>query len=204
MYYNEIIDCLQKLIYKKPTQQELADILGIRQTAVAGRAKRNSAFTKDEIKKIENYFNVIILSNDKTVIVDYYPEKFGSFKNGSFITDENKISYEMSASIFPNSENKKYSIIHAHENSMYPLIWKNDYVIIEHESDFINGDIYSFYFENEIYIKRLTKNINQFVINSENPDFPVQFIEKDCFNDIYIIGKVLYTARSMNDSFIPV
>lgn len=53
MQYNVVLDTLQNLINYRPTQQQIADIIGVGQTAIAGRAKRNSEFSDEEIEKIK-------------------------------------------------------------------------------------------------------------------------------------------------------
>lgn len=72
MRYNVLFDRLQNLINYKPSQAEIGKILGLAQTAVSGRANRNSNFADEEIEKIENYYNIrLIADNTKCGIVPF-------------------------------------------------------------------------------------------------------------------------------------
>ena len=117
---------------------------------------------------------------------------------------ENKVAYDVPATLFPaNANNVKYSMCHAKGNSMYPRIWDGDFVICEHpeELKIVNGELYIFCYDDQIYLKRLTKNINQIVVESENPDFPTQYIEKEFMNDVHLIGHVVCWGR-MNEKYL--
>ena len=69
MRYNELIERLQNLTspdaFGRPvkiSQQMIADCLEIRQTAISGRANRNSDFSTDELIKIES--EIVLLSKN--------------------------------------------------------------------------------------------------------------------------------------------
>lgn len=114
------------------------------------------------------------------------------------------IQYDVPATLFPPSKNVKgYSMCHAKGNSMFPRIWDGDFVICEHKDNMKieNGEMYIFCFDDQIYLKRLTKNINQIVVESENPDFPTQYIEKEQMNDVHLIGHVICSGR-MNGKYL--
>lgn len=64
MRYNVLCDRLQNLIIPKPSQAELGKILGLTQTAISGRAVRNSNFDDEEIEKIESYYNIRLVGNN--------------------------------------------------------------------------------------------------------------------------------------------
>lgn len=82
MRYSVLLDRLQNLINYKPSQSEIGKILDLRQTAISGRANRDSNFSDDEIKKIEQYYHIVI--EDDNLTIDYYPDVFGSCGNGVF------------------------------------------------------------------------------------------------------------------------
>lgn len=63
MRYNVLIDRLQNLIKRKPSQSEIGMALGLAQTAISGRANRNSNFNDEEVEKIEKHFKVTILED---------------------------------------------------------------------------------------------------------------------------------------------
>lgn len=142
--------------------------------------------------------------NFETISVDYYPDVLASCGNGTFEMSQECIKYDVPATLFPPSTDvKSYSMCHAKGNSMYPRIWDGDFVICEHKDNMKieNGEMYIFCFDDQIYLKRLTKNINQIVVESENPDFPTQYIEKDQMNDVHLIGHVICSGR-MNGKYL--
>lgn len=142
--------------------------------------------------------------NFETISVDYYPDVLASCGNGTYEMSQECIKYDVPATLFPPSTDvKSYSMCHAKGNSMYPRIWDGDFVICEHKDNMKieNGEMYIFCFDDQIYLKRLTKNINQIVVESENPDFPTQYIEKDQMNDVHLIGHVICSGR-MNGKYL--
>lgn len=211
MLIDEKINDLQNLMKRRITYEELAPILGVE----SGNAIRNWKYRKRplkefEIKKIDEAFNIVstkqnkTLDNDKIISVDYFPDAIASCGNGTFEMSNNKIVYDVPATLFPASANNvKYSMCHAKGNSMYPRIWDGDFVICEHpeELKIVNGELYIFCYDDQIYLKRLTKNINQIVVESENPNFPTQYIEKEYMNNVHLIGHVVCWGR-MNEKFL--
>ena len=202
MRYSELTDTLQKLINRKPSQKELGNIIGKAQTAISGRAERDSEFSDDEIKLIEQAYNVLIItgSNDK-VKVDYYPQVLGSCGTGVFIQSQKKEVIEVPKNAFWTdiSLSKHYSMINAYGNSMQPVILDGDKLLIEKYEDeqIIDNRIYVFCYNNEIFIKRLAKNINQLMIMSENEDFDTIKLQKDEMNEVNIIGQVVGLIRNL-------
>lgn len=202
MRYSKLIDTLQKLINRKPSQKELGKIIGKAQTAISGRAERDSEFSDDEIKLIEQAYNVLIItgSNDK-VKVDYYPDVLGSCGTGVFIQSQEKEVIEVPKNAFWTdiSLSKHYFMINAYGNSMQPVILDGDKLLIEKYEDeqIIDNRIYVFCYNNEIFIKRLAKNINQLMIMSENEDFDTIKLQKDEMNEVNIIGQVVGLIRNL-------
>lgn len=167
----------------------------------------NKELTEEQINLLEKHFNIDftkVNKNEAKITVDYYSDVIASCGNGTFEMSENKVAYDVPATLFPaNANNVKYSMCHAKGNSMYPRIWDGDFVICEHpeELKIVNGELYIFCYDDQIYLKRLTKNINQIVVESENPDFPTQYIEKEFMNDVHLIGHVVCWGR-MNEKYL--
>lgn len=63
MRYDVLLERLQNLIKHKPSQKDLGDILGLRQTSISGRALRNSNFTDEEIDKINAFYGINLYLN---------------------------------------------------------------------------------------------------------------------------------------------
>lgn len=201
MQYNSVIDRLQNLTNKRITQQEIADIIGVGQNAISGRAKRNSEFSEDEIISLQNHYNVII--EDDSVTLDYYPDIFGSCGTGYFVSSEQKeqIQVPVNALFKSLSAGKKYSVINAQGNSMSPYIESGDKLIIEHldNQPIIDNHVYVFCYDKDLYIKRLYKNIDEIIAKSDNtePIFKVKSIPKEEWGNLQIIGEVVGLMRNL-------
>lgn len=152
---------------------------------------------------IQNYGN---LSNDKqeeSITLDYYPQIFGSCGSGVFALSQEKqvINVPKSAFLFNYSENKTYSVINAWGDSMNPFIQNQDKLVVEH----LNGEqikdnhIYVFCYKDEIFVKRLIKNIDEIIIKSDNTDpiYRPRVIEGKKLNDLYIIGEIVGLIRNL-------
>lgn len=206
MRYNTLLDSLQNLINYRPSQKELGEALGLAQTSISGRANRNSNFTDEEIAQIEKAYNVVIdglKSDNKSITLDYYPDVFGSCGTGYFVTSEEKeqIQVPLNALFHKLSKGKKYSVINAKGNSMSPYIESGDKLIIEHNEGepIIDNKVYVFCYDNDLYIKRLYKNIDEIIAKSDNPDpiFKVKSIPKKEWSSLQIIGEIVGLMRDL-------
>lgn len=86
----EIQDIIQKLTKAKITQIDIAEALGCGRSNISLRSKNNSRLTFEEIKKIEQYFN-ISLNNQQTlqpesdvINIPYWSELPEELKNPDF------------------------------------------------------------------------------------------------------------------------
>lgn len=64
MQYSKVLDRLQNLINYKPSQAELCQILGVKQSTMSNRSSRDSDITSDEIVKLNNYYNINLFTSD--------------------------------------------------------------------------------------------------------------------------------------------
>ena len=203
MLYHELVDELQNLIHIKVSQQSIANILGIAQGAISQRIKNNKPFNMDELIKIEHHYSIDgeltgVQIIDSKVYLDFYPDVFGSCGSGCMVFSEAKEQIAVTQDIITNySENNQYSIISARGSSMSPTINDDDKLVIQHnlEEQIIDDTVYLFRYNDELFIKRLVKNVDQIVCISENPRFQDRIIEpkEDNFS---IIGKVVGLFRS--------
>lgn len=133
------------------------------------------------------------------VTLDFYYDIYASCGFGGTAASENSEKISLPAELLPQqiNPNKKYSIIKVRGNSMEPEIKDGDLVLIEHygNEQIIDNHIYIFMYENEIFVKRLSKNINEIIISSDNKDYAQVILGKDDINKLYIIGKVYGFAR---------
>lgn len=202
-----VLDRLQNLIGYIPTQNELVLKTGIKQTTLSNKAIRNSKWKIEEIQKLNVGYGIDLLkpisqniTND-TITLDYYPDVFGSCGTGYFVSSEHKeqIQVPVNALFKRLSQSKKYSVINAIGNSMSPYIEPQDKLIVEHldNQPIIDNHVYVFCYENDLYIKRLYKNIDEIIAKSDNPDpiFKVKSIPKTEWNNIQIVGEIVGLMR---------
>ena len=209
----ELQSSLQKLTNRKVTFTEIGVALGSSRANISNRVKRSSLLKFDEIKKIENHFNVTINSDEltseltfdsdePTIEGDYYPDIFGSCGSGAFVLSETKEKIKIPEKCFikPISRVKKYSVINALGNSMSPYIYDKDRLIVEHfeQGDRIQDDkVYVFCYDEQIMVKRLYYNVDEIIVKSDNPDpiFKVKYIPKDNMDRLIVIGQIVGLMR---------
>lgn len=207
MQYNELFDSLQNLIKIKPSVKNIASALEISEKALYARKDRGSEFSLTEMFAIETAFGLPHGSllgfpnannNIGCVELYYYPDVFGSCGEGGMVFNENAEKVQIAKSSIPNfSKSNHYSIISARGSSMFPTICDEDKLIIQHnvENQILDDTIYLFRYNDELFIKRLVKNVDQIVCISENPRFQDRIIEPKGDN-FSIIGKVVGLFRS--------
>lgn len=200
MLFSEAIEDLQNLINKKVTQSEVAKVLNSTPVAINKRILRNSEIKLSELEILEKHYNVDLLNNTTGNANDidglYFPDVFGSCGTGTFVLSETceKIKIPQTCFVEPVSKIKKYSVINARGNSMEPFIKDRDKLIVQHfdcGEQIADGKIYVFCYNDEIFVKRLSKNVNQLIIESDNKLFDTIKLEKEEINEVYIIGQIV-------------
>ena len=206
--YSVVLNRLQNLINYVPSQAELCNICRTKQSTMSNRANRDSDIPSDEIVMINDYYGINLYaeevsSNNNSVTLDYYPDVFGSCGTGYFVSSEQKeqIQVPVNALFKSLSKGKKYSVINAKGNSMSPYIESGDRLIIEHldNQPIIDNHVYIFCYDNDLYIKRLYKNIDEIIAKSDNPDpiFKVKSIPKEEWCNLQVIGEVVGLMREL-------
>ena len=212
MLYNELVDTLQNLIGTgafgkqiKVSQQMIADALNVAQAAISGRIKRNSDFTLDELSKIEQAMGLPagslsgMQTNDNCIDLDYFSDVWASCGTGAVVFEETSEKLSVPTSLIQNySKTNRYSVINSRGDSMTPFIQDRDKLIVEHWNggQIIDNCIYVFRYANELFVKRLVKNITQIVIKSDNPLYePIKITDKD--QDFEVIGQIVGLMRDL-------
>ena len=202
MLIDEKIDALQNLTKRKITYDEIADIFGVTRSAIQNRISRKSPLKEYEIQKIDDFYNLTsqnITSNSEHVTLDYYPDIEVSCGNGIIPFGETKEKMTVPVSLIKGySKNKKYVIVNATSDSMQPEIKPNDMLIIRvtDTDTIIDNHIYVFCYEDRLYCKYLSYNVNQIIVRSANKDYPTRFIEKENINNFRLCGEVCGHFRS--------
>lgn len=207
MDYNTLIDKLKDLTNITITQSSIAKVLQIPQSTIGNRISRGTHFKLEELFKLEKAYGLpigvlsgVTAGADNSLEIDYYPEVFGSCGSGAFALSEIKEKISVPKSSFITfSEVKKYSVINAYGDSMQPFIQDRDKLIVEHweGGQIIDNRVYVFCYAEEIFVKRLVKNIDQVIIKSDNTLYQPRCVEKQQLNDLYIIGQIVGLMRDM-------
>ena len=203
MKYSRLLSRLQNLIGFVPTQADLCRILNYSSQKISNRANRDSNFTDEEIEAIERQYGISLMENSTNCVeIDYYPEVFGSCGGGAFALSETKESISIPKNVFWEfSSFKRYSVINAVGSSMSPSIIDRDKLIIEHwDNEQIKDDrVYVFCYKDDIFVKRLIKNIDEIIVKSDNPDpmYRPRYIEGEDMNNVIIVGQVVGIVRDL-------
>lgn len=207
MRYSVLIDNLQNLTNSKVDISEIAKVIGKPARTLYTRGQRDTEFKQSEINQIEEFYKVNLsksdTSNNNSVTLDYYPDIFGSCGTGYFVSSEQKeqIQVPVNALFKSLSKGKNYSVINAKGNSMSPYIHSGDKLIVEHldNQPIIDNHVYIFCYDNDLYVKRLYKNIDEIIAKSDNPDpiFKVKSIPKTEWNNLQLIGEIVGLMREL-------
>lgn len=184
------------------SQHEMGNALGVTKQYIGQII--NKELTAEQIKQLENYFKIDFTKVNKEenkITLDYYPDIFGSCGTGEFVLSPEKQQIQVPDNVFFKkfSKVKKYSVINAQGDSMQPFIYSGDKLIVEHWSgeQIIDNQVYVFCYDNEIFVKRLTKNINQLVIKSDNTFYDVIKLTGDDLSKIIIVGQIVGLMRDL-------
>ena len=203
MRYLELLKDLQNLTNEKLTDRRMMSALDLKSpSTIVYKRSNNSTLSDDEIEKIEKSFNVKLSRNGiPQRTLDYYPDIFGSCGTGKFVLSQEKQQIQVPDNVFFKkfSKVKQYSVINAYGDSMQPFIYSGDKLIVEHWSgeQIIDNQVYVFCYENEIFVKRLTKNINQLVIKSDNNFYDTIKLTGKDLTKIIIVGQIVGLMRDL-------
>lgn len=202
MKLDELLSLLSKRLDTTVNQSMLADALGITRQTISNRIKNESEVTVSELKRVEEFFNVNMFGEvpEDIAYIDYYNDVFASCGEGSIVFSSEKTKLPISISMISGySRNKLYSMINATGNSMAPTIDNGDKLIVEHWSgnQIQDNKIYVFCYNNEFFVKRLSKNLDEIIIKSDNPEYRVRTISGQAVSDLILIGKIVATIKQV-------
>ncbi len=203
MKLDELIQLISNIAGITVNQSMLADSLGITRQTISNRIKTQSEVTVSEIRRVEEFFKISIFSSvtDDIAYIDYYTDVFASCGNGSIVFSSEKTKLPIPISMISGySKNKLYSMINASGNSMSPTIDNGDKLIVEHwnGNQIQDNKIYVFCFNNEFFVKRLSKNLDEIIIKSDNPEYRIRTINGKSAAELILIGKIVATTLSVN------
>ncbi|CCZ49803.1 TPA: hypothetical protein CPT92_03475 [Candidatus Gastranaerophilales bacterium HUM_13] len=203
MKLDELIQLISNIAGITVNQSMLADSLGITRQTISNRIKTQSEVTVSEIRRVEEFFKISIFSSvtDDIAYIDYYTDVFASCGNGSIVFSSEKTKLPIPISMISGySKNKLYSMINASGNSMSPTIDNGDKLIVEHwnGNQIQDNKIYVFCFNNEFFVKRLSKNLDEIIIKSDNPEYRIRTINGKSAAELILIGKIVATVKQLD------
>lgn len=209
MNMTEFKDYLQNLTGNELSQALLAEAIDTSPQSLSARLKNpKSEVTVSELEAAKKFLKISDnVKSDLTqdgIEADLYPEVFGSCGSGSFVLSEVKERIIVPRYCFNTySKGKKYSVINARGDSMQPYIQNKDLLIVQHwEGEQIYDNcVYVFCYDNQIFVKRLIRNVDEIIVKSDNPDpvYRPRYIEKEDMNNVIIIGQIVGLMRNMQE-----
>ena len=205
MKLDELLAILSKKTESYVNQSLLAESLGVTRQTISNRIKNESQVTVSELKKIEDFFGISLFNNSdynnsEIINIDYYSDVFASCGNGNIVFSDEKIKLPLSTLLINNfSKQKKYSMINALGNSMSPTIDNGDKLIVEHwnGAQIQDNKVYVFCFNNEFFVKRLSKNLDEIIIKSDNPEYRIRTINGSTVEELMLIGKIVGIIKNI-------
>ncbi len=185
-------------------QPDIAEVLGVTKSAV------NSYFTgtkmprMDRIKKLAEHFgcNVSDLIDDKTVedqITAVAIPVLGTVPAGVPIEAiQDILGYEEIPKIM--ADTGEFFCLRVEGNSMYPLLYSGETIVIKKQETAENGDIVvALVDNNDTTVKRLKKVSDGIILEAENPEYnSLYFNEKQIQNEkVKIIGKAVESRKKL-------
>ena len=217
MTVDELLERLKKLNIIL-TGRDLAQIWGMSEENVSRMKSANKFIKAKYLEILEKKFDISLiihptlaealaeapLTKFDSVSLDFYPDVFASCGFGSYALSENKekITIPKKCFVKPFKEFKQYSVIVARGDSMETTICNKDRLIVEHYAQgeqIKDNSIYVFCYNDEIYVKRLAKNIDEIIIKSDNPNpiYKTKFVSGEDMNKLIIIGEIVGLMRDL-------
>lgn len=192
----------------KPTHAYFSKILTenglkVSANALSNRLSNDGFLKADEIFLIEEVAGLphgVFAGNSvgmDCLELDFYPNIYASCGSGSVVFDESSEKISVGQALIADySSSKKYSVIVARGSSMEPTLLDEDKLIIEHwiGGQIIDNHVYLFRYDNELFVKRLIKNVDEIICVSDNAEYSKRTLQPAKV-DFAIIGKVVGLFR---------
>jgi hypothetical protein len=170
------------------TDKEIAAYWQMDKSAFSKKQKAGTEIKQKHLQILENVYNIkLIGSSSNNNLVNVLP-CCASCGNG--ITIDSSLIYNYNPSA-------KYTFVVARGDSMEKTICNSDICIVKNCSEFASDGVYCFSIGDDLYIKRVVKNINQIECISDNPVYDKITLKGQEMDKINIIGLVVNVIRSL-------
>lgn len=185
-------------------QPDIAEVLGVTKSAVNAYFMGNKMPRMDRIKKLADHFgcNVSDLVDDKTIedqVTAVAIPVLGTVPAGVPIEAiQDILGYEEIPKIM--ADTGEFFCLRVEGNSMYPLLYSGETIVIKKQETADNGDIVVALVDNEeTTVKRLKKMSDGIILEAENPEYnSLYFNEKQIQNEkVKIIGKAVESRKKL-------
>ena len=185
-------------------QPDIAEVLGVTKSAVNAYFTGNKMPRMDRIKKLADHFgcNVSDLVDDKSIedqVTAVAIPVLGTVPAGVPIEAiQDILGYEEIPKII--ADTGEFFCLRVEGNSMYPLLYSGEIIVIKKQETADNGDIVVALVDNEeTTVKRLKKMSDGIILEAENPEYnSLYFNEKQIQNEkVKIIGKAVESRKKL-------
>ena len=185
-------------------QPDIAEVLGVTKSAVNAYFTGNKMPRMDRIKKLADHFgcNVSDLVDDKSIedqVTAVAIPVLGTVPAGVPIEAiQDILGYEEIPKIM--ADTGEFFCLRVEGNSMYPLLYSGETIVIKKQETADNGDIVVALVDNEeTTVKRLKKVSDGIILEAENPEYnSLYFNEKQIQNEkVKIIGKAVESRKKL-------
>lgn len=197
MKYNELFGKLENIRGIRPSQQQIADILEVRQSVIGNRAVRNSKFSEKELERIEDFYGIDLTGDSDCTEIEHIHIK-PSCGKGTVVLEEPeitpiKLGTQLIQSVLKISDPKNLKTFRASGDSMTPIIEDGDLLLVDTaRTDFYNGGIFLLTINNNWFIKRLRLRLSgELDIISDNEKYPTETFQNNEDIEVMIKGRVI-------------
>lgn len=196
MKYSELIPSLQNLTNENIKATHIANILGVSSQNMSKRILQGKKdIPPDEIKKLEEYFNVSLLED--CIVVEHIHISPSCGKGTAVLDDADitpiKLGTAMLQSVMKISHPQNLKTFRACGDSMETIIEDGDMLLVDTgRIDFSNGGIFLLTINNDWFVKRLRKRLSgELDVISDNQKYPIETFKPDDNIEIVVKGRVV-------------
>ena len=206
MILTDAIETIIGLTKRKISYADVANALGVsRQYA---HQLRNKEIPDKYVRLLETYFSVNLtgdndVTGEECLTLQHVHLNPSCGRGTSVYYDADitpvKLGTQMIKNILNVSRPENLKIFKACGDSMSPTIDNGDRLIVEHwnGTQIQDNKIYVFCFNNEFFVKRLSKNLDEIIIKSDNPEYRIRTINGSTAGDLTLIGKIVGVIKSL-------